>query len=256
MDDDFLTPEGPGPGTGPPGPPAPEVRPPRGATWSLLDALWVVLLTLTVSFVVTVALLDLVRPPATAFILSGLAFELSLAGFTLLWVGLRHRQSLPALGLASFRPVRDFLLGVAGGAGLFALTVLVVAPAIYAIISLFTGTPVQTPPQEILPLSPSRGQVMLAAAVVVVLAPLGEELFFRGLLFGALRRRFRFPGAAVISAVAFALFHIAPLLMPLMFFVGIGLAFIYERRGSLMGPIAAHAAFNVIGFTFIVRTLT
>lgn len=254
MGGDLLRPGEPGPHMGEA--PGPEPRPPRGATWSALDALWVALLAFVVTLVTSIALLAVVRPDATVVILTGLAFEVSLAGFTLLWVTRRHRRDRRALGLGSHRPAADFLLGLAGGAGLFALTVLVVAPAIYTILSLLAGTQVQPPDQEILPLSPSQGQIMLAAAVVVVLAPLGEELFFRGFLFGALRRRFRFTVSATISGVAFALVHVAPLLMPLMFFVGLGLAYMYERRGSLFTPIAAHAAFNLIGFTFIVRALT
>jgi membrane protease YdiL (CAAX protease family) len=255
MGEELLRPGSPVPVS--PGAPGPEERrPPRTATWSALDAMLVILLALLLTFVATAVLMTLVRPTATALILSGLVFELSLAGFTLLWVGLRHPGSLPALGMGSERLGVDFVLGIAGGAGLFALTVLVVAPAIYTIVALFTGTQVEVPRQEILPASPSQTQIMIAALVVVVLAPLGEELFFRGLLFGALRRRFRFWAAGGISGVAFGLFHVIPLLMPLMFFVGFGLAYLYERRGSLFAPIAAHAAFNLIGFSFIVRALT
>jgi membrane protease YdiL (CAAX protease family) len=47
-------------------------------------------------------------------------------------------------------------------------------------------------------------------------------------------------------------FHVIPLLIPLMIFVGFGLAYIYERRGSLFASIAAHSTFNVIGYTLIV----
>jgi membrane protease YdiL (CAAX protease family) len=32
---------------------------------------------------------------------------------------------------------------------------------------------------------------------------------------------------------------------------GLGLALIYERRGNLLAPIAAHAAFNLVGLAFV-----
>jgi membrane protease YdiL (CAAX protease family) len=41
-----------------------------------------------------------------------------------------------------------------------------------------------------------------------------------------------------------------------MVFVGIGLAYIYERRGSLLASIAAHSAFNMVGYTLIVLAIT
>ena len=46
------------------------------------------------------------------------------------------------------------------------------------------------------------------------------------------------------------------LLVPVMFVVGMGLAFLYERRGALTASIAAHAAFNLVGYTLIVLART
>lgn len=197
-------------------------------------------------------LLSAALPEGWALILIGLAFELSLGGMTLLWVGIRHRGTIPALGLSSRRPPRDLLAGFLWGAGIFALTVLVVAPVVYWLIGLFSGDPVTPPQQEVLPEDPDPLQVALAGAVVVVGAPVGEELFFRGLLFGALRRRHSFRAAAGMSAAVFAVFHVLPLLMPLLFAVGVGLAYVYERRGSLLAVMAAHAGFNLIGYLLIV----
>jgi uncharacterized protein len=87
---------------------------------------------------------------------------------------------------------------------------------------------------------------------VIVAAPLGEELFFRGFLFGSLRTRLPFLPAAAISGLVFGLFHVQPLLVAVMVFVGIALAFLYERRRSMAACIAAHAIFNLIGYTLIV----
>jgi membrane protease YdiL (CAAX protease family) len=97
---------------------------------------------------------------------------------------------------------------------------------------------------------------VLGVLAVVVAAPLGEEVFFRGFLFGSLRGRMGFAPAAAISATAFALFHVTPLLVVLMFFVGVALAWLYERRGSLVAPIGAHAMFNVIGYTLLLMERT
>ena len=60
------------------------------------------------------------------------------------------------------------------------------------------------------------------------------------------------------SAFAFGLIHFTPgnaadaaLLMIAMFFTGLGLCYIYERRGTLVAPIAAHITFNVVGIVLI-----
>ena len=46
-----------------------------------------------------------------------------------------------------------------------------------------------------------------AGVLIVVAAPFSEEIFFRGFIFGGLRRRLSFPVAAVLSAAIFGLFH-------------------------------------------------
>jgi membrane protease YdiL (CAAX protease family) len=96
---------------------------------------------------------------------------------------------------------------------------------------------------------------LLIGVVVVIGAPIGEELFFRGFLFGALRARNRFAVAAIISSLAFGLVHVVDgnwFLVPVMFAVGTCFAYLYEREGRILTPIAAHMTFNLIGMLFIV----
>ncbi len=101
--------------------------------------------------------------------------------------------------------------------------------------------------------------------VVVLFAPAVEEIIFRGALFGGLyklsaflfgRRRkhgksvdkvgepVSFVLAALVSSTAFALLHLEPVLLPMLFVLGIVLCVIYRRTGSLLSSFAAHATFN------------
>jgi membrane protease YdiL (CAAX protease family) len=81
----------------------------------------------------------------------------------------------------------------------------------------------------------------------VVIAPIFEELAFRGLLFGVLRRRFQWMPAAAISAGIFALAHGYGLIGFLsVFWSGFLWAWIYERTGSLLPGIIAHAVNNLL----------
>jgi membrane protease YdiL (CAAX protease family) len=78
----------------------------------------------------------------------------------------------------------------------------------------------------------------------VLMAPLAEELLFRGFLFGLLRRRVG-PGVAMVATSAFfALFHLQPEVMLPIFLVGLVLNWIYLRTGSLAYPILFHLLFN------------
>ena len=83
----------------------------------------------------------------------------------------------------------------------------------------------------------------------MVIAPLGEELIFRGLLLRGLAMRMRFPLAAVVSGVLFAVLHpqywtIWPLIIGISIF-GIAAAFVYRRWGY-PASVTMHATFNAL----------
>jgi uncharacterized protein len=81
----------------------------------------------------------------------------------------------------------------------------------------------------------------------VVFAPIFEELAFRGLLYAMLRRRFTFLPAAVISTSIFALAHGYSLIGFIsVFWSGFLWAWIYERTGSLIPGMVAHAMNNLL----------
>jgi membrane protease YdiL (CAAX protease family) len=224
--------------------------------WQPWEAVPVALGAFVAALVVSVVLAAVVGIGGPALLLSGLAFQLSLAGFSALWVAIRHRGWLPALGLRSGRPASDVAIGVFAGVALFALAAFLVLPTLSLLFEGLVGRPPD--PINQLPFELSPGLIILGVVVVVLGAPLGEEVFFRGFLYGSLRGRFGYWIAGSFSSVVFGLFHagVSWLLVPLMFVVGMGLAFLYERRGALLSSMAAHAAFNIVGYTLIVLART
>jgi membrane protease YdiL (CAAX protease family) len=106
----------------------------------------------------------------------------------------------------------------------------------------------QTLPDE-LGVGGSALNLVLVVILITIIAPLGEELFFRGYFFGALRNWHGWLPAAIITGAVFGAIHIgsAPigLTVPLAFF-GFGLCFLYQRTGSLYPCIALHALNNSV----------
>jgi uncharacterized protein len=89
--------------------------------------------------------------------------------------------------------------------------------------------------------------VVISLLEFVVLAPLLEELVFRGLVFGTLRRRFNWMASAGISAGIFAIAHGYGVLGFIsVFWSGLLWAWIYEKTGSLLPSMLAHAANNLL----------
>ena len=86
-------------------------------------------------------------------------------------------------------------------------------------------------------------------------APVAEEIFFRGFFFAGLRRSLPFWAAALISGAVFGVIHLSTgdfgVAGQLAIF-GIVLAWLYEEHDSLVPAIALHVLNNAIAFTFLV----
>lgn len=89
------------------------------------------------------------------------------------------------------------------------------------------------------------------AAVLVlggVVAPVGEELLFRGVLFGALRRRWSFWPAALASSLIFGAIHVIPLQVIMAALLGLALCWARERSRTLTAPVLIHVVNNLVAF--------
>jgi membrane protease YdiL (CAAX protease family) len=101
------------------------------------------------------------------------------------------------------------------------------------------------------------GILILALLVTAVLAPVCEEVFFRGMLYRYLRARWPVWAAVLGSAILFGMAHFSGLdglpLLPVFGFMGVVLALVYEWTGSLGNTILLHALNNgiltVVAFT-------
>lgn len=108
--------------------------------------------------------------------------------------------------------------------------------------------------EQKLQLEALAGPWPLLVLIAVVIAPLCEELFFRGFVFGGLRSRLDFGVASGLSALLFALVHLMAFSAVPLFFVGLGCAVMYERHRSLAAPVVTHMAFNGISLLVFFST--
>jgi len=91
-----------------------------------------------------------------------------------------------------------------------------------------------------------RGDPTVILLAFLLVAPVAEELFFRGVAYNAWERE-RGPWVAVVgSAALFAAIHSSLFALVPIFALGVMLALLYRRTGSLAANIALHAGFNTI----------
>lgn len=90
----------------------------------------------------------------------------------------------------------------------------------------------------------SAPALILLFITVAVLAPIFEEIIFRGFLYASLRNRIGVFPAMLISSLVFAGIHLDPGGMPMLFAIGFILAVCYERSRSLVACMIAHGMWN------------
>ncbi len=88
----------------------------------------------------------------------------------------------------------------------------------------------------------------LVFVVLVVLAPIAEELIFRGAIFGRLRKNNSFFGAAIVSSTIFAFTHGSAYADINALLIGICLCLAYEATGNLVVSMIVHSANNLLVF--------
>jgi uncharacterized protein len=191
--------------------------------------------------------LNLVAGLVLQVVVFGLALLPLLAAgrpFSRLWGPTRTTGVMVAIGLAA---------GVA---------VAIVSFTLNAIVVLLAGVeePVE---QQLLQDALAGGwPLALVALLAVVVAPVVEEVIFRGVLFRALADRINLTVGLVLSSAIFALIHIEvvlsqPFALVGLFTVGFLLALAYHLTGNLMVAVLGHAVFNAIslGLTVLIDRL-
>ncbi|MDO9556079.1 MAG: type II CAAX endopeptidase family protein [Coriobacteriia bacterium] len=129
--------------------------------------------------------------------------------------------------------------------------------AAYSIIVVMLGID----PQVTTDVTQLFADTALGALAVVVLAvfiaPLAEEIMFRGVLYPGLRDRFNPYAAAVVSSLLFAVFHGEPFVFLPIFVLGLMLAWLTETTRSVWPAIVGHAAFNAtaVALLYLLRFL-
>jgi len=96
--------------------------------------------------------------------------------------------------------------------------------------------------------SGSAAQIIALGIVTIILAPVAEEILFRGVLYSAIAQYGHRQIGVWMSSVIFALIHANVAIFIPLLALALLLVWLYERTGNLLAPITAHAVFNAINF--------
>jgi len=226
-----------------------DVLPP---TWNIKDVAAALIIVVAGSYLlgfITGPVLNRGFSLAERMFLSGMVQTILFISSVFAIIILRYKGDLHQLGLGKIISISTIRKGIEGGLVLFTLV-------------LFTGifvsavAPVQSKPQpfaDLLARATTPFEVFVPFFVGGILAPLGEEVYFRGFAYPVLKRKLG-PGLGILaSAVFFSVLHFDAFRFLPITIGGVGLAWLYERTGFLVIPIIAHSVWNLsmLGLVFL-----
>lgn len=176
--------------------------------------------------------------------------------FIMNFVLFQHREKLISLGISARNLLRNIFYGVIGyiaAVPMFVVTLIVIA----AVINIIKYVPEKQPIVELFMKEKDAAFLMYSSLFAAVVGPFIEELFFRGFMYAALRKYAGIFGAMALSSVAFAALHTHLVgFLPIML-LGMVLAYLYEKTGTLVAPITVHMIhnFSMVLFVFLLKQL-
>lgn len=140
------------------------------------------------------------------------------------------------------RGINVFKMGVIGGILLF-LAVIISGIVIELILPF---TPELQPVAQLMIEAEDYKDFLFFLFIGAFLAPVGEELYFRGVVYPAFKSKMGITAAMILSGCFFAILHFDIVRFIPLAIGGFGLAYIYERTSSIFAPIIAHSTWNAV----------
>ena len=97
-------------------------------------------------------------------------------------------------------------------------------------------------------------EMILMGILIIIIAPICEEITYRGVFFRYLIGRLPSWLAVTLSAAIFSLMHYNLYSSFPLFVLGCGLAIVYQKSGNIMSSIFMHSVFNAVSFIVITTT--
>lgn len=228
-------------------------QPQRIALYCLLLLLWVITTVIVAQFAVGYPLLWLfgasfLKSPVGTAIYSALSYTLAL--FVIIFVPWKFNKIFHTdreeLGLSGLPTWTD--IGLAPIGFVVAIILSMVATAIFSLIPDFNATEAQN-----LGFSPYvvGGERLLAFITLAIVAPIAEEIIFRGWLYGKLRRCLSMPLAIFLVSLAFGIVHLQWNIGVSVFAMSIVLCALREITGTIYAGMLMHAIKNAVAFYLI-----
>lgn len=167
-----------------------------------------------------------------------------------------YKERLEVLGLSLKNFMKNVFYGIVG----YLATIPILMAVVIATAILVTALKYTPPQQAVVQLfmkEESPRFLAYASFFAAIVGPMIEELFFRGFMYNALKKHTGILWAMMISASAFAALHAHAVGFLPIVVIGILLAYLYEKTGTLVASVTVHILHNasMVGFVFLLKQL-
>jgi hypothetical protein len=162
----------------------------------------------------------------------------------------KYGQGVNALGLSSRKIPQSVFIGITGY--ITAIPVIFIIMLLtFLVVKLIGYEPPVQPVVEVFMKEERTSVLGVSVLFAAICGPIAEEIFFRGFMYSAVKKKTGIPGAILITSALFSGLHTHIVgFMPIMA-LGVLLAYLYEKTGSIIPSITVHVIHNV-GTVFMV----
>jgi len=225
--------------------------------WDIWDALKVMILFVFFGYVIAAAEAFIIAPifprvktnEGIVSIANTTILDTIAIGAVLYFV-LRCKNRIRDLGLSLKNFFKNIYYGIAGYIAV--IPVLFMALLLTVIlVNIFKYKPAPQPVMEVFLEEEKEAVLTYLTFFVAALGPVMEEIFFRGFLYNAIKKETGVKPALLISAVLFSFLHAHVVGFLPILVLGVFLAYLYEKTGSLIPSITVHVIHNLLMVLFV-----
>lgn len=224
---------------------------PPEAKWSIWDLCKVVILFLFFGYIIIITeafwsrMFPVLKSENVRMILNTSVLDLLAIFFIINFTVIQYKEKLQVLGLSAKNFFRNVFYGVVGYVAL--VPVLILMLAITAIvINAVKYIPQRQPVVELFMKEKGTAFLAYSSLFAAILGPIVEEIFFRGFMYGLFKKYIGIFWAMVLTAAIFATLHTHVVgFFPIMA-LGMLLAYLYEKTGTLVSSMTVHIIHNLV----------
>ncbi|MCM8790970.1 MAG: CPBP family intramembrane metalloprotease [Candidatus Omnitrophica bacterium] len=235
---------------------------PRMIRWGLWDVCRVVILFLFFGYIILIIeaslsrIFPLLKDDNFRMILNSSILDILAVFFIFYFTVGQYKEKISSLGLSLKNFSRNVFYGLVGYIAI--IPVLVGLLVVIAFISnLLKYVPEKQAVVELFLKEESAPFLVYTSLFAAIAGPVVEELFFRGFMYNAVKKYIGIFGATLISAATFAALHAHAVGFFPILALGMLLAYLYEKTGTLVSSITVHMIHNLsmVGMVFLVKQM-